>query len=239
MSYYNYSTDVQSVNVSKVMRRVFSKMFMAMVITTLSAYMVLSVPALASFIFTNTWVYWGLLIGEIVMVIALSASINKLSNAGATALFYLYSILNGATLSCIMLVYTQASIVLTFAITAGVFGTMAIYGYVTKSDLSKFGSFMTMALFGLIICIVVNMFMHSSTMEWIISFAGVVIFIGLTAWDVQKIKRMAAMSDASNEGKVATLGALSLYLDFINLFLYLLRFFGNFFYRFSGLLMFV
>lgn len=227
MSYYNYSTDVQSVNVSKVMRRVFSKMFMAMVITTLSAYMVLRVPALASFIFTNTWVYWGLLIGEIVMVIALSASINKLSNAGATALFYLYSILNGATLSCIMLVYTQASIVLTFAITAGVFGTMAIYGYVTKSDLSKFGSFMTMALFGLIICIVVNMFMHSSTMEWIISFAGVVIFIGLTAWDVQKIKRMAAMSDASNEGKVATLGALSLYLDFINLFLYLLRFFGS------------
>ena len=227
MSYYNYSTDVQSVNVSKVMRRVFSKMFMAMVITTLSAYMVLSVPALASFIFTNTWVYWGLLIGEIVMVIALSASINKLSNAGATALFYLYSILNGATLSCIMLVYTQASIVLTFAITAGVFGTMAIYGYVTKSDLSKFGSFMTMALFGLIICIVVNMFMHSSTMEWIISFAGVVIFIGLTAWDVQKIKRLAAMSDASNEGKVATLGALSLYLDFINLFLYLLRFFGS------------
>ena len=227
MSYYNYSTDVQSVNVSKVMRRVFSKMFMAMVITTLSAYMVLSVPALASFIFTNTWVYWGLLIGEIVMVIALSASINKLSNAGATALFYLYSILNGATLSCIMLVYTQASIVLTFAITAGVFGTMAIYGYVTKSDLSKFGSFMTMALFGLIICIVLNMFMHSSTMEWIISFAGVVIFIGLTAWDVQKIKRMAAMSDASNEGKVATLGALSLYLDFINLFLYLLRFFGS------------
>lgn len=227
MSYYNYSTDVQSVNVSKVMRRVFSKMFMAMVITTLSAYMVLSVPALASFIFTNTWVYWGLLIGEIVMVMALSASINKLSNAGATALFYLYSILNGATLSCIMLVYTQASIVLTFAITAGVFGTMAIYGYVTKSDLSKFGSFMTMALFGLIICIVVNMFMHSSTMEWIISFAGVVIFIGLTAWDVQKIKRMAAMSDASNEGKVATLGALSLYLDFINLFLYLLRFFGS------------
>lgn len=227
MSYYNYSTDVQSVNVSKVMRRVFSKMFMAMVITTLSAYMVLSVPALASFIVTNTWVYWGLLIGEIVMVIALSASINKLSNAGATALFYLYSILNGATLSCIMLVYTQASIVLTFAITAGVFGTMAIYGYVTKSDLSKFGSFMTMALFGLIICIVVNMFMHSSTMEWIISFAGVVIFIGLTAWDVQKIKRMAAMSDASNEGKVATLGALSLYLDFINLFLYLLRFFGS------------
>lgn len=234
MSIYNYNLNNQyssnqslDVFVSKVMRQVFTKMFLAMVITAISAYMVLSVPALAKFIFTNSWVYWGLLIGEIVMVIALSASINKLSNAGATALFYLYSVLNGMTLSCIVLVYTAASIALTFAITAGVFATMAIYGYVTKSDLTKFGSFMMMALFGLIICIVVNLFMHSSTLEWIISFAGVVIFIGLTAWDVQKIKRMAAMSDYNSAGKIATIGALSLYLDFINLFLYLLRFFGS------------
>ncbi len=229
MSLYNYSASGQSLDayVSGVMRKVFTKMFLAMVITTISAYMVLSVPALATFIFSNSWVYWGLLIGEILMVIALSASINKLSNAGATALFYLYSVLNGMTLSCIVFMYTMASIGLTFAITAGVFGVMAIYGYVTKSDLSKFGSFMTMALFGLIICIVVNLFMQSSTMEWIISFVGVVIFIGLTAWDVQKIKRMAEMSDYSNAGKLATIGALSLYLDFINLFLYLLRFFGS------------
>lgn len=229
MSLYNYSASGQSLDayVSGVMRKVFTKMFLAMVITTISAYMVLSVPALATFIFSNSWVYWGLLIGEILMVIALSASINKLSNAGATALFYLYSVLNGMTLSCIVFMYTMASIGLTFAITAGVFGVMAIYGYVTKSDLSKFGSFMTMALFGLIICIVVNLFMQSSTMEWIMSFVGVVIFIGLTAWDVQKIKRMAEMSDYSNAGKLATIGALSLYLDFINLFLYLLRFFGS------------
>ena len=230
MSFYNYgSSDQQSLDVyvSQVMRQVFTKMFLAMVITALSAYMVLSIPELATFIFTKPMVYWGLLIGEIVMVIALSAALNKLSNIGATLLFYAYSILNGLTLSCIVLVYTSASIVMTFAITAGVFATMAIYGYVTKNDLTKFGSFMTMALFGLIICIVVNMFMHSSTMEWIISFAGVVIFIGLTAWDVQKIKRMAAMSDYSSAGKVATIGALSLYLDFINLFLYLLRFFGS------------
>lgn len=230
MSFYNYgSSDQQSLDVyvSQVMRQVFTKMFLAMVITALSAYMVLSVPALATFIFTKPMVYWGLLIGEIVMVIALSAALNKLSNLGATLLFYAYSILNGLTLSCIVLVYTSTSIVLTFAITAGVFATMAIYGYVTKNDLTKFGSFMTMALFGLIICIVVNMFMHSSTMEWIISFAGVVIFIGLTAWDVQKIKRMAMMTDYNNAGKLATIGALSLYLDFVNLFLYLLRFFGN------------
>ena len=230
MSFYNYgSSDQQSLDVyvSQVMRQVFTKMFLAMVITALSAYMVLSIPELATFIFTKPMVYWGLLIGEIVMVIALSAALNKLSNIGATLLFYAYSILNGLTISCIVLVYTSASIVMTFAITAGVFATMAIYGYVTKNDLTKFGSFMTMALFGLIICIVVNMFMHSSTMEWIISFAGVVIFIGLTAWDVQKIKRMAMMTDYNNASKLATIGALSLYLDFVNLFLYLLRFFGN------------
>ena len=229
MSLYNYGSSDQSLDVcvSKVMRQVFVKMFLAMLITAASAYAVLSIPALAMFIFSNSWVYWGLLIGEIVMVMALSASINKLNNATATLLFYAYSILNGMTLSCIVFMYTMASIGLTFMITAGVFATMAIYGYVTKSDLTKFGTFMTMALFGLIICIVVNLFMHSSTMEWIISFAGVVIFIGLTAWDVQKIKRMAAMSDYNSAGKIATIGALILYLDFINLFLYLLRFFGG------------
>ena len=229
MNNFNYGSNQQALDVyvSQVMRQVFTKMFLAMVITALSAYMVISVPAVATFIFSKPMVYWGLLIGEIVMVIALSAALNKLSNVGATLLFYAYSILNGLTLSCIVLVYTSASIVFTFAITAGVFATMAIYGYVTKKDLTKFGSFMTMALFGLIICIVVNLFMHSSTMEWIISFAGVVIFIGLTAWDVQKIKRMAMMTDYNNAGKLATIGALSLYLDFVNLFLYLLRFFGN------------
>ncbi len=228
---YNYNLDSNEksldVYVSQVMRQVFTKMFFAMVVTALSAYMVLSVESVARFIFTNHMVYWGLLIAEIVMVISLTAALNKLSNVGATLLFYAYSIINGLTLSCIVLVYTASSIALTFAITAGVFAVMAVYGYVTKNDLTKFGSFMTMALFGLVICIVVNMFMHSSTMEWIISFAGVVIFIGLTAWDVQKIKRMAAYSDYSNAGKLATIGALSLYLDFVNLFLYLLRFFGN------------
>ena len=230
MSLYNYGSDGQhslNVYVSQVMRKVFTKMFLAMVITAISAYMVLSIPALTLAIFSNPMVYWGLLIGEVIMVIALSASINKLSNLGATLLFYAYSILNGLTLSCIALVYKSSSIALTFAITAGVFAVMAIYGWVTKNDLTKFGSFMTMALFGLIICIVVNMFMQSTKLEWIISFAGVVIFIGLTAWDVQKIKRMAMMTDYSNANKLATIGALTLYLDFINLFLYLLRFFGN------------
>ena len=230
MSFYNYDSNGEGVlnaYVSQVMRKVFTKMFLAMVITAISAFVVLSSPALLTAIFSNSLIYWGLLIAEIVMVIELSASINKLSKTGASVLFYVYSILNGVTLSCIALVYTASSIGLTFAITAGVFAVMAIYGYVTKNDLTKFGSYLTMALFGLIICIVVNLFMQSSKMEWIISFAGVVIFIGLTAWDVQKIKRMATMTDYNNADKLATIGALSLYLDFINLFLYLLRFFGN------------
>ncbi len=230
MDNYNYGSNNQKaldVYVSQVMRQVFTKMFLAMVVTALSAYVVISVPAVAQFVFTNPLVYWGLLIAEIVMVISLSAAINKLSNVGATLLFYAYSIVNGLTLSCILLIYTASSIAFTFAITAGVFAVMAIYGYVTKNDLTKFGSFLMMALFGLIICIVVNLFLKSSAMEWMISFIGVAIFIGLTAWDVQKIKRMAAMTDYANAGKLATIGALSLYLDFVNLFLYLLRFFGS------------
>lgn len=229
MDIYNYdSSNNQSLDVyvSQVMRKVFTKMFLAMVVTALSAYVVIN-TSLCVTIFSNSLIYWGMLIGEIVMVIALSASINKLSNVGATLLFYAYSILNGATLSCIAFLYTTSSIALTFCITAGVFAVMAVYGYVTKKDLTKFGTFMTMALFGLIICIVVNMFAKSSTMEWIISFAGVVIFIGLTAWDVQKIKRMSLLAGMENAGKVATIGALTLYLDFVNLFLYLLRFFGS------------
>lgn len=232
MDIYNYGmnpgdNNALDVYVSQVMRKVFTKMFLAMVVTALSAYMVLSNENLLVTIFSNSMIYWGLLIAEIVMVIALSAAINKLSNVGATLLFYAYSILNGVTLSCIAMIYTASSIALTFCITAGVFAVMAVYGYVTKTDLTKFGAFMTMALFGLLICVVVNIFAGSSTLEWIISFAGVVIFIGLTAWDVQKIKRMAMMSGLENAGKVATLGALSLYLDFVNLFLYLLRFFGS------------
>ena len=119
------------------------------------------------------------------------------------------------------------SIYFTFAMTAGVFGAMSIYGYFTQNDLSRMGSFLMMALFGLIIAIVVNIFLGSSQLEWIISIVGIAIFIGLTAWDTQKIKQMAAMSDGNSAEKLATIGALSLYLDFINLFLYLLRFLGN------------
>ena len=142
-------------------------------------------------------------------------------------MFYAYSALNGVVLAPIFLAYTGTSIAVTFAITAGTFGAMTIFGYVTRQDLSKIGSYLFMALIGLILCTIVNLFMRSSMMSLLISCAGVLIFVGLTAWDTQAIKRMTAEADPSMVGKVATMGALTLYLDFINLFLYLLRFFGN------------
>ena len=146
----------------------------------------------------------------------------------ANLLFFLYSIINGFVLSTIFLVYTDTSIFQTFLITAGVFGAMAIYGYTTKSDLSKFGSILMMALIGLLVCIVVNIFLASSRLDWIISIVGVGIFIGLTAWDTQKIKHMVAFADTPVAlCKVSSLGAVCLYVDFIYLFLYLLRFFGG------------
>ena len=134
---------------------------------------------------------------------------------------------NGLTFSIIFVAYSPVSILKTFLITAGTFGAMTIYGYFTTQNLAKIGSMLVMALFGLIICTVVNMFWHNGTLDWIISGAGVLIFIGLTAWDTQQIKRMAEASPTATDGRLATVGALSLYLDFINLFLYLLRFFGN------------
>ena len=213
--------------VSRIMKRVYLKMFLAMIVTAVTSYVCMNVPAVFLTLMSNSGLYFGLLIAEVVLVFVLAGALNKLSSPVASLIFYVYSILNGVVLSAILAAYTASSVFSTFVITAAVFGTMTVYGYVTKSDLSRVGTFLFMALIGLIICIIVNIFMKSSTMEWIISFAGVVIFIGLTAWDTQKIKQMAAMTDGSQAGKLATIGALSLYLDFVNLFLYLLRFFGN------------
>lgn len=212
--------------VSRIMKRVYLKMFLAMIVTAVTSFVCMNVPTVHT-LMNNSGLYFGLLIAEVVLVFVLAGALNKLSSPVASLIFYVYSILNGVVLSAILAAYTASSVFSTFVITAAVFGTMTVYGYVTKSDLSRVGTFLFMALIGLIICTIVNIFMKSSTMEWIISFAGVVIFIGLTAWDTQKIKQMAAMTDGSQAGKLATIGALSLYLDFVNLFLYLLRFFGN------------
>ena len=183
--------------------------------------------SIAMTIATNKWIYWGLALLEIGLVIWISARLGKMSPALSTGLFYLFALVNGLTLSIIFLAFSFDSIFKTFLITSAVFGAMSVYGYFTNRDLTKIGSFLYMALFGLIICIVVNIFWANSTFDWIISGIGVLIFIGLTAWDTQKVKQMAAMNMGLADSSLATWGALTLYLDFINLFLYLLRFFGS------------
>lgn len=213
--------------VSSVMKRVYVRMTLALLVTAVTSLWAASSEMFLSFIFQNSWSMWVLLIAEVGLVIAISGAINRLSSTAATALFFLFAVINGLALSPIYFVYNTVSIAKTFFITAGTFGAMSIYGYFTSNDLSKLGSILYMALFGLIICSVVNIFTKSGTMGWIISFVGVLIFIGLTAWDTQKIKQMAAMSPNASDGRLATIGALSLYLDFVNLFLYLLRFFGG------------
>jgi FtsH-binding integral membrane protein len=222
-----FEKSVIGADVSSVMRRVYGKMFLALLVTAASSFVMLANPSISVAIFSSKIAFWGIMFGELGLVIWLSAAINRLSNGMATLLFYAYSVLNGIVLTTIFYVYTPSSILLTFCTTAGVFGAMTIFGYVTKQDLSKIGSILFMALIGLIICMLVNIFLKSSAMDWLISFAGVAIFVGLTAWDTQKVKRMAEMSDETAVSKLATIGALQLYLDFINMFLYLLRIFGR------------
>ena len=217
-----------SQQVSAIMRGVYLKMFLALMVTALTAYgMMLILPEVSAYIATNRWVYWGLLIGEVVLVLSISGGINKFSVTTCTLLFYLYAIVNGAVFSVILGIFDPISVVKTFLLTAGTFGAMSVYGYTTRRDLSKIGSILTMALFGLIICLVVNIFWYNTIFDVIVSFLGVIIFIGLTAWDTQKIKRMAEANPYATDGRLATIGALTLYLDFINLFIYLLRIFGN------------
>ena len=222
-----YDAPALDKQVSQVMKRVYVKMFLALLVTSFVAWIIGTSHQFLYFMVTHSWGYWGLMLAELGMVIAISAAINKMSSSMATLLFYLFAIVNGAVFSIILSVYTADSIFKTFLITAGVFGAMSVYGYFTDRDLTKMGTFLYMALWGLIIAIVVNIFWANSTLEWIISIAGVLIFVGLTAWDTQKIKQMAAQMPNATDGRLATIGALSLYLDFINLFLYLLRFFGN------------
>lgn len=213
-----------------LMRKVYVWMTLALVLTGITAYGVASSPSLMMTIFQTPAIMWGLIIAELAIVIAISAAINRLSLTTATLLFVLYSVLNGATFSLIFAVYTMSSIANVFFITAGTFGVMAAYGYFTKRDLSSWGKLLLMALIGLIIATLVNVFLvKSSGFDLILCYAGVLIFVGLTAYDTQKIKQMLAMQTDMGEGaqKVALLGALSLYLDFINLFLYLLRIFGR------------
>ncbi|WP_455052047.1 Bax inhibitor-1/YccA family protein [Leyella stercorea] len=214
---------------SALMRKVFIWMALALVITGVTAYGVATTPSLLIAIVTNKAIFWGLIIAELALVFAVSGAINRLSLATATLLFVLYSVVNGATLSVIFLAYSMPAIIQTFFITAGTFGVMALVGYTTKTDLTSLGKLLFMALIGLVIATVVNMFVGSTGFDYILSYVGVLIFVGLTAYDTQKIKQMCMQAPDAGEHmqKLALLGALSLYLDFINLFLYLLRIFGN------------
>jgi len=212
-----------------LMRKVYVWMTLALVITGVTAYGVATSPGLMMAIATNKLLFWGLIIAEFGLVLAVSAAINKLSLTTATMLFVLYSVINGATLSFIFAVYTMSSIASVFFITAGTFAVMAFIGYTTKKDLTSMGKILLMALIGIIIATVVNIFLKSTGLEMIVSYLGVLIFVGLTAFDSQKIKQMLLMAPDAGEGaqKLALLGALSLYLDFVNLFIYLLRIFGR------------
>ena len=212
-----------------LMRKVYLWMTLALVITGFTAYYVAHNEALLTALVTNQILFWGLAIGELALVIGLSAAINKLSLTVATMMFVLYSVINGATMSFIFLVYTSSSITNVFFITAGTFAVMALFGYFTKTDLSSMGKILMMALIGIIIATIVNIFTRSEGLAVVLNYLGVLVFVGLTAYDSQKIKEMLMQAPDAGEGaqKLALLGALSLYLDFINLFLYLLRIFGS------------
>lgn len=223
----NYNSRSLTSNVSRAMRLVYVNMTLALVVTGIVAWLCAGSMAYMSYMYTSRWTIWILFFIELAIVWGVTAGINRLSVPVASLLFYAFAVLNGLTLAPIFMVYTQTSIAKTFFITAGTFGAMSIYGFFTSSDLTKFGSLFFMALIGLIIAFVVNIFLHSSALNWIITIAGVLIFVGLTAWDTQQIKRMAAEMPDAGLGRLGVLGALALYLDFINLFIFLLRIFGG------------
>ena len=212
-----------------LMRKVYTWMTLALVLTGLTAYGVATSPGIMMALYSNSALMWGLVIAEFALVIGISAAINRLSLATATLMFVAYSVINGAMLSSIFMIYTAASIASVFFITAATFAVMALIGYTTKTDLTSVGKILFMALIGLVIATIVNMFIGSNTMTMICSYVGVLIFVGLTAYDSQKIKQMLQQAPDAGEAsqKLALLGALSLYLDFINLFIYLLRIFGD------------
>ncbi len=225
-------TQTQSqIIVNSFIRSVYNWMAIGLALTGFVAFYVANSQTMQNIIFGNPIVFYGLIIGQLVMVFYLSARVAKMQASTATSLFVAYAALNGLTLSAIFLAYTSSSIASTFFVCAGTFVAASVYGYTTKKDLTSFGSFLFMGLIGIIIASVVNMFIRSSGMTLVISYIGVLLFTGLTVYDTQRLKNMALAQPADLEAGVvrkgAILGALSLYLDFINLFLMLLRIMGD------------
>ncbi len=217
------------VSVSSFLSRVFLWMSVGLSVSAVGTWWLLSQPNLLTALLRNQWAFIGLAVAEIALVIWLSVAAMRMSTMLATTLFLVYSFLNGITLTPIFLIYTGASVLTTFGITAGTFFFFSMYGLTTKKDLTNMGGLFMMGLFGVILASLVNMFMKSTTLEWIITFVAIAVFLGLIAYDTQKLKRIHAMGFESPdmEKRVVILGALTLYLDFINLFIQLLRIFGK------------
>lgn len=213
----------------RFMVKVYGWMCFALAITGFMSLFVVHFEPLMNFFFTHTGVFIFMLIAEVLLVVLLSARVEKMSLFTCTLLFLAYSILNGITLAPLFLVYTASSIASTFFICSGTFAAMSLFGYFTKQDLTKWGNILIMALVGLIIATLVNLFVHNTWIYWITTYAGVFIFIGLVAYDTQKLKDMSALAleETEESRKMTIMGALTLYLDFINLFIYLLRIFGK------------
>ena len=212
------------------MAQVYGWMTVGLLLTAFIAWYAANTPELMMFIFSSKITFFGLIIAQLALVFVLSGLVHKLSAGMATTLFMLYSALTGLTLSSIFIVYTYSSIASTFVVAGGMFGAMSLYGYTTKRDLSGFGSMLFMGLIGIVLASLVNLWLKSDALMWAVTYIGVVLFVGLTAYDTQKLKNIGEqidVRDSSNLRKYSILGALTLYLDFINLFLMLLRILGN------------
>jgi FtsH-binding integral membrane protein len=221
------SADAQ-LRLNSIMQQVYAWMTAGLLLTGAVAVYTANSSTMKGLIFGNSYMVWVLFIAQLALVFGLGAGINRLAPGVATALFLLYAVLNGLTFSAIFLVYATTSIAQTFFATAGTFAAMSFYGYTTKRDLSTIGNMLVMALIGFFIGTIINMFWANSVLYWILTYAGIAIFVGLTAWDTQKIKQMSlSVRDDTSAHRVAILGALTLYLDFINLFLLLLRVLGG------------
>jgi hypothetical protein len=213
--------------VGAFLSKVYGWMFVGLLITAGIAFAVASSPVLIETLILNRLLFWILLFAQLGLVIYLSARVDKVAPTTAAGLFMLYSALVGITASAIFLIYTGASITQTFIITSGMFGAMAVFGTVTKRSLAGMGQFLFMGLIGLIVAMIVGFFWQSDALQFVISVVGVLVFTGLTAWDAQRLKQMAVALPDGRVGSYAVVGALSLYLDFINLFFFLLRFTGS------------
>lgn len=213
--------------VSDFLRKVYGWMCAGLAITALVAFEVAGSPVILSHLVSNSLLYFGLILGELGLVFYLSARAERLAPGAATALFVVYAALNGVTLSFVFLAYTGQSVTNAFVVTAGMFGAMALYGSMTTRSLAGLGQFAFMGLIGLILASLVGLFWHNSALQFVISAVGVIVFTGLSAWDAQRLKQMALATPEGQTGSLAIVGALSLYLNFINLFLSLLTLFGN------------